>query len=429
MVLYRTPLPTAKQTVRTFRTSFWGRQDGNVAILTALTILIMFVLAGGAVDIIRMTILRAELQEATDSAVLAAASLTNARAPETVAQDYFDKNFNKSRFGLNSVDFNPVVLANSLERKAVRATARTEMPTVFLGVLDIINGTPGRFEKFAIEVSSEASESEQFLEVALVVDISGSMSGPKITNLRSASETFIDKIFDDSDAGQTSFSLIPFSANVNIEPLFDDFADTSSLPLPVAKPCLLYEDEDFDRFDIPQRNSVDQTGTGEIDECAPTAAIFNTDNRIDLVNTAKSLSADGRTDGHIGLMWGLKALSPDLRGRLGGTYPDRPLDLNEKTVKVLVLMSDGNLNPADVPDAVTAFNDATATFEDMCDDARNDGILVFTIGFQIASGSAADTLLSACATSVSQYYFVESTDLNTAFSSIATSIRKLRITA
>ncbi len=429
MASYRTPSPEAKQTIRVFRKPFWSRQDGNVAILTALTILIMFVLAGGAVDIIRMTTLRAELQEATDSAVLAAASLANAREPETVARDYFDNNFDETRYGLATVDFNPVATANSLERKAVRATARAEMPTVFLGILDIINGTPGRFGKLAIEVSSEATESEQFLEVALVVDISGSMSGPKIATLRSASETFIDRIFDDSEAGQTSFSLIPFSANVNIDPLFADFADTSALTVPVAKPCLLYEDEDFDRFDIPERSAVDQAGTGEIDQCAPTAAIFNTDNRIDLVNTANSLSAGGRTDGHIGLMWGLKALSPDLRGRLGGTYPDRPLALNDKTVKVLVVMSDGDLNPADVPDAVTAFNNATATFEEMCDDARNDDILVFTIGFQIAPGSAADSLLSACATSVSQYYFVETADLNAAFNSIAISIQKLRITA
>ena len=51
-----------------------------------------------------------------------------------------------------------------------------------------------------------------------------------------------------------------------------------------------------------------------------------------------------------------------------------------------------------------------------------------TIGFQITDGSAADLLLEDCASSLSQYYFVETIDLEAAFQGIAASISKLRVT-
>ncbi|MEL6112426.1 MAG: pilus assembly protein TadG-related protein, partial [Pseudomonadota bacterium] len=113
---------------------------GNVAMMTGLMVIIIFVIGGGAVDFIRMTTARAEMQAAVDSAVLAAASLTNNRPPKTVANDYFDKNFDGSRFDLENVSFTPVVEQNRTFLREVRATATADMPTYFIGLLDIITG-------------------------------------------------------------------------------------------------------------------------------------------------------------------------------------------------------------------------------------------------------------------------------------------------
>ncbi|MEO1426728.1 MAG: pilus assembly protein TadG-related protein, partial [Pseudomonadota bacterium] len=113
---------------------------GNVAMMTGLMVIVIFVVGGGAVDFIRMTTARAEMQAAVDSAVLAAASLTNDRPPIAVANDYFEKNFDGSRFDLENVSFNPVIEQNKAFLKEVRATATADMPTYFIGLLDILTG-------------------------------------------------------------------------------------------------------------------------------------------------------------------------------------------------------------------------------------------------------------------------------------------------
>ncbi|MEL7018371.1 MAG: TadE/TadG family type IV pilus assembly protein, partial [Pseudomonadota bacterium] len=201
---------------------------GNVAMMTGLMVIVIFVVGGGAVDFIRMTTARAEMQAAVDSAVLAAASLTNDRPPIAVANDYFEKNFDGSRFDLENVSFNPVIEQNKAFLKEVRATATADMPTYFIGLLDILTGGgDNSLKTLALEISGKAAESEQFLEIALVLDVSGSMAGARISNLQTAGEDFIDKVFDDTVPNQVSVSIVPFSSNVNLGGLYADFADTS----------------------------------------------------------------------------------------------------------------------------------------------------------------------------------------------------------
>lgn len=61
----------------------------------------------------------------------------------------------------------------------------------------------------------------------------------------------------------------------------------------------------------------------------------------------------------------------------------------------------------------------------VCDAAKDNGIIIFTIGFQV-SGSA-DQVMADCASSPSYYYDVDSLDIDAAFSSIATQISALRL--
>ena len=64
--------------------------------------------------------------------------------------------------------------------------------------------------------------------------------------------------------------------------------------------------------------------------------------------------------------------------------------------------------------------------EDICEEAKEAGIVVFTIGFEAPSSGQA--VLKDCASSDSHYFDVQGLEISDAFSAIASSIRQLRLT-
>lgn len=64
--------------------------------------------------------------------------------------------------------------------------------------------------------------------------------------------------------------------------------------------------------------------------------------------------------------------------------------------------------------------------DDICDAAKNEGNIVYTIAFE--APDAGQAALSSCATSDATYFDVAGTDISAAFESIATDITKLRLT-
>ena len=410
-----------------------NNQSGNIAILTGLMIFVIFVLGGAGVDMVRFATIRAELQSATDSAVLAASSLSNQQSPTAVATEYFNTNFKPERFSLDpsAVSFTPVLLINSGSSRQVRATANVEMPTLFIKFLNQLSSND--FSTFSIEVAASAGERFNEIEVAMVLDVSTSMNGPRIDNLRAAGQAFVDQLFTSSEDGQLSISIIPFSDNVNLEPIVTDYVSLADAAVPITRPCIFYENDDYDGGPIiGDRELVDQSNPGGLatttrDRCTDTPVFLNSDNDSELKNVIDGFTAFGRTDAHIGLAWGLRALSPDYQGDLGGDFNDRPSAYSPDTTKALVMMSDGNINPIPNPDGSVPNAQSEAQFFAMCEEARNNDILVYTVGFQIAPGSQADILLRDCASNLSQYFLVETLDLQSAFSGIAASINRLSI--
>ena len=62
----------------------------------------------------------------------------------------------------------------------------------------------------------------------------------------------------------------------------------------------------------------------------------------------------------------------------------------------------------------------------ICDAAKAEGIIVFTIGFE--APSAGQSVLQNCASSASHYFDVDGLEIADAFAAIAASIRQLRLT-
>ncbi|HWU78735.1 MAG TPA: ubiquitin-activating E1 FCCH domain-containing protein, partial [Caulobacter sp.] len=82
---------------------------------------------------------------------------------------------------------------------------------------------------FTVTASSDVVRSSKNLEVALVLDVTGSMAGSRITDLKTAAADLVDIVVKDA---QTPFyskvALIPYSAGVNV----GSYADAARGPVP-----------------------------------------------------------------------------------------------------------------------------------------------------------------------------------------------------
>ncbi|MBX9746572.1 MAG: VWA domain-containing protein [Hyphomonadaceae bacterium] len=157
-----------------------------------------------------------------------------------------------------------------------------------------------------------------------------------------------------------------------------------------------------------------------------------------------SLGATGTTAGQIGFAWGWYMLSPNFAYLFSGE--GRPASYDpENTLKVAVLMTDGEFNThycsgvaARDASGVTAADrincDAPngsgfSQAEQLCDAMKDEGIVVYTVGFDLGGVAGAADVLEYCATSPSHFFNADNgTELRQAFQQIARAIQQLRIT-
>jgi len=63
-----------------------------------------------------------------------------------------------------------------------------------------------------------------------------------------------------------------------------------------------------------------------------------------------------------------------------------------------------------------------------CNATKSEGVVVYSIGFEISNNGTAETVLRNCASSYAHYYRAEGISINDAFSSIASNVVNLRLT-
>lgn len=66
--------------------------------------------------------------------------------------------------------------------------------------------------------------------------------------------------------------------------------------------------------------------------------------------------------------------------------------------------------------------------QSVCSATKREGVVVYSIGFEVPKGGTADRELAKCATSGSHYYRSEGEEISSAFSSIAANVKHLRLT-
>lgn len=184
---------------------------GNVAIVVALAMAPLCVAGMGAVDLARATNTKAELQDALDAAALAAARSPSTNDTELKAAG--------DRFLTQNLK-----LGDDLELKNtsfkfgangdVVASASVNLRPYIAGLLS--NGV------MAIDAESEVVRASVKVEIALVLDTTGSMNeGTKLADMKKAAKDFVTKM--EAAAGKSvepdavKISLVPFSNTVRVD--------------------------------------------------------------------------------------------------------------------------------------------------------------------------------------------------------------------
>ena len=192
------------------RMSILKDDRGNVAMIFAIAMVPVVVAAGGAVDYSRAVQLQMTVQDALDSAALAAGReigvLTNAQLHDK-AEDYYLAN-------LGGKLADPPEMTTTITGASIKAKATLVSPNSFLGIVGI--------DDFTFDLSAQVTSGIGTLEVAMALDNSGSMGGTKISTLRSAATDLAKTLFalagTSTKPDPIKIGLVPFAAAVNVGP-------------------------------------------------------------------------------------------------------------------------------------------------------------------------------------------------------------------
>lgn len=405
----------------------WRRDvSGNLSILAGFSLLPIFLCAGMAVDYGHASLIKSRLQTVLDSAVLAGGrefQVTSDAAKAEIAT----RGFFTYRFAAGAGNGQPQITELAIDPAAytITATAATNIPAPFLRLAGVPT-IPVRAR------SSSGLSTEKDLEVAMVLDITGSMNeasgsgNSKIHDARLAAKDLVDIILPTGFVGndQTRIALVPFSQYVNVGPYYQDVTDQAASG---GNTCVTERTGD-DAFTDKGPNSNRWIGAfmaasnHGTNNCAPAAEITPlTNDKQALKDKISDYTAAGWTAGHLGAAWGWYTLSHDWLN----VWPieSRPKPANNNVRKIVVLMTDGDYN--------TYYRngmDAQAQAAALCTAMKAD-VTVYTIGFGTGMSQTAKDALKACATSQTHYFDAQNgSQLRDAFRTIAISLTQLRLT-
>ena len=189
---------------------FAAHQNGSIAIISALTLSAVLIVTGAAVDYGRTITVLSKAQSASDAAALAAAATDLSDGErKTMAKEVFAENF--STDGLAA---SPKVNVKFHQDKSVQVDVELALKTHFLTLIG--------FSSLPINATSVAAIQDTEAEIALVLDVSGSMRASmgaktRIEVLKEAAHNLVDIVSEGSNGSEAvKFGVVPFTMNVNI---------------------------------------------------------------------------------------------------------------------------------------------------------------------------------------------------------------------
>lgn len=342
---------------------------GAAAVFLAIALVPLMGGVGLAVDASLGYLLRARLMKSLDAAGLAAGRIALDDNAKDVARDYFDANFGTGG-GAVVTDF---TFELDSTKRFVTLTARANTPTYFMRVFG--------HNEMQVAALTKVERQTSGMELALILDNTGSMWGTNFNAMQNAALGLIDIIFGTKEEVDNLWvSLTPYVATVNVgksrtgwlnstDQVFTSPSlfgtegwkgcvmaqampyDTGDTPPTVQKlSSYLYPQNKTDNYWPPIRSSSDysnETATGPNLAC-PSPITPLTKSKSVIVTGLKAMKSwrRGGTTSNLGMVWGWRTISPRWRGLWGNA--DLPADyISSKKSgiqKVAVILTDGNNN-------------------------------------------------------------------------------------
>ncbi|MEM1370827.1 MAG: vWA domain-containing protein [Pseudomonadota bacterium] len=433
---------------------FAASSQGSIAILFGIMLPTVFLVFGACLDVSRWLSARTITREAINAAVLAGARhLQVSRADATAAADVARARYAaavENRVGpiVDNIDF---IVSN--DGTSVATAGQAELKTVVMSVfgydqVPLINAdTTGRAQA-VVKVAARANQS---LEVALALDVSSSMQGELLDDLKQAAKDFVDIVTWQNGPYTSRVALVPFADAVQVEgQLFyqsirNDFyaAATPILVYPLAAgtntvwrlmPHCMSERIGAAAFTDapPEDESTRYLGVfTPSSTCQPSGAAVEplSDQKLTLHTAIDEMTAGGGTAKHVGLAWAWNMLSPRWASYLAlNSQPQTYDGLNTYNAngepvlrKVVVLVTDGDSNVEYCANGLRAmrftepFFSAACTAENgpsfeqsrqLCETMKDRGITIATVGLNLTDAPEAQATLNACATNAELQYTV-----------------------
>ena len=414
---------------------------------------------GMGLDLASAHLVRERLSSALDAAALAAAG--SASDEDVIRQrvlDFFHANFPADELG---VTFDPQVVVDGDE---IFVSGNAYYSTLFLHLIGI--------DDIDLAAETVVQRDVQGIEVALVMDNTGSMAtNNNIGALRTAATNFVNILYDLAEQDEfIRIGLVPYSTSVNVGPYglgLDHEGAPYGTPF-VNNPqdrnyspgsnhnwggCVLAEDHPLDTQDHEgpwdmyrwcRRTSDDfpicdrfwssfhgrflpQRSANNI--CPRTPIVPLTNDRDLLLDTIGSMQASGHTLGNFGMTWGYRVVSPGYPFEEGAEWD------SQYWRKAIVMMTDGvnTMHPTysayeRTSDHNVRPDDLNDRFAEVCDNLKEQDVLIYTITFTSGVSEATKDFYRDCATSLDNYHDAPTQDdLIKVFESISRNLSNLHI--
>lgn len=186
---------------------FLRDESGAIMPIFAVSLVPIMALVGASVDLAGVTRAHNQLQVAVDNTALAVNHELHLSTVQANIQTKAERVFAAQATGLQEPHLDPVDFSVSEGRVDISGTA-TYKPQILTAL---------GFGPYSLSAKARTVVGDQSIEVALVLDNSGSMAGSKLTSLETAAKSLVNILFDSVNAQtRVKIALVPFSGAVNV---------------------------------------------------------------------------------------------------------------------------------------------------------------------------------------------------------------------
>ncbi len=340
---------------------FWHAESGALVHFGFVLFLLMVMMGGIAVDLMRFESTRTSLQNTLDRCTLNASALSQQLDAKAVVTDCVFK------AGLAD-NITSIKVTNGINFKQVEVDAKAATRPYFMQMVGI--------EKMDAPGHSVAEQRITNVEISLVLDVSGSMTGTKLANLKLAASEFVDTVLSSDGDDRISISLVPFNGQVNLGPVLRAKYNATDNPNVTDLNCIDLPASVYSSSEM--LTTLPMAMTAHADTYSGTAGSLTFDslasgapnpanrwcpplpgnivrlpsNHIgNLQLYINALTAIGATSINAGLKWGVTLLDPSAQfmfaqlasaNQIPTAFDDRPYEYDDpETMKIVVLMTDG----------------------------------------------------------------------------------------